>query len=111
VIKRIPRVEADTAMEFAPLYFQYLFKAYYFNMPTALAKIFGFYTIHYRSATRTIKQDLIVLENVFYNRKISRVRFTFIIITITIIIIITITIMHIMITTMLVYLFVLFLDL
>lgn len=44
--------------------------------PTALAKILGVFRIGFRN-TRTnsaLKQDLLVMENLFYNRKISQVQ-------------------------------------
>jgi len=43
-------------------------------MPTAIAKTMGVYTINYRgSGGKTIKQDLVVMENLFYNCHITRV--------------------------------------
>ena len=43
--------------------------------PSLLAKIYGVYEIAYRNnATgKTFKQDVLVMENLFYNRKISKV--------------------------------------
>ena len=73
VIKRLPKIESESFISIASLYFKYLAKAYACQVPTLLAKIMGAYTINYRSGSRTIKQDVIVMENLFYNRKISKV--------------------------------------
>ena len=44
--------------------------------PTLLAKIYGVYEISIRNTTtgKSFKQDVLVMENLFYNRKISKVR-------------------------------------
>ncbi len=44
--------------------------------PTVLAKILGVYRIGYRnSQTNTaLKQDLLVIENLFYDRNVKQVR-------------------------------------
>lgn len=44
--------------------------------PTALAKILGVFRIGFRNTqtNSALKQDLLVMENLFYNRKISQVQ-------------------------------------
>ena len=43
-------------------------------MPTILAKIVGFYRLSYKNASgKTIKQEVVVMENLFYGRRISRI--------------------------------------
>ena len=44
--------------------------------PTALAKILGVYRIGYHSMQTNagLKQDLIVMENLFFDKKITQVR-------------------------------------
>lgn len=44
-------------------------------MPTVLAKIYGVYQIAFRNSGtgRSFKQDVLVMENLFYDRKITRV--------------------------------------
>ena len=73
VIKRLPKVESEAFKTFAPKYFKYLAKAFACQVPTLLAKIFGVFTINYRNGQKVIKQDVIIMENLFYNRKISQV--------------------------------------
>ena len=60
---------------------QYLYgpyhKYHFFTQhPTVLAKILGVYRIGYRNnhTNTALKQDVLVMENLFYGRKISQVR-------------------------------------
>ena len=48
-----------------------------FQRPTAIAKILGVYRIGFRNqqTNHAAKQDLLVMENLFYNRNISQVRY------------------------------------
>ena len=43
--------------------------------PTALSKILGVYRVSYRNTTagRSFKQDVLVMENLFYKRTIQQV--------------------------------------
>jgi 1-phosphatidylinositol-3-phosphate 5-kinase len=43
--------------------------------PTALAKIYGFFKIGYRNAItgRAMKMNVLVMENLFYERRFSKV--------------------------------------
>jgi 1-phosphatidylinositol-3-phosphate 5-kinase len=76
ILKAISSVELESFLQFAPQYFDYLSKVYFHQVPTALTKIFGVYTIHYkRKGNKSIKQDIIVMENLFYKRKITKVNF------------------------------------
>lgn len=45
------------------------------QLPTVLAKIFGFYRIGYKNTVtgKQIRMDVVVMENLFYDRKITRV--------------------------------------
>lgn len=45
------------------------------QMPTVLAKILGVYRIGYRNSHtgRELKQDLLIMENLFYKKKITQV--------------------------------------
>lgn len=93
VLKGISDTELRSFLSFGPAYFEYLHRSYYFKVqsyvnrchfsyqlgpmcqiPTTLAKIVGLFSIQWRSATgRTFKQDLVVMENLFYARNIERV--------------------------------------
>ncbi|EMD31168.1 hypothetical protein CERSUDRAFT_89288 [Gelatoporia subvermispora B] len=59
--------------ELCPSYFRYMDSTA--SRPTVLAKLLGFYTIEVRNletGTTQAKADLLVMENLFYNQKISR---------------------------------------
>lgn len=99
VVKQLSPSELDAFVKFAPSYFEYMAQAFFhvvslnpynisvtlksltffffffLQLPTVLAKIFGFYQIQIRNPItgKTIKMDLIVMENLFYNRKMNRV--------------------------------------
>jgi 1-phosphatidylinositol-3-phosphate 5-kinase len=60
-------------LELAPSYFKYMNQTA--SRATALAKLLGFYTVEVRnleSGTTQHKADLLVMENLFYNRKIVK---------------------------------------
>lgn len=77
MIKEVHRIELQSFLEVAPLYFEYMSNALFYQLPTILAKILGVYTIRYRnSATgKDSSHNLVVMENLFYDRTISRVNF------------------------------------
>ncbi|XP_054715283.1 1-phosphatidylinositol 3-phosphate 5-kinase-like [Uloborus diversus] len=74
ILKQMPRLELQSFMELAPSYFQYLNKAYLEQKPTLLAKILGIYRIGFKNTATNAatKMDLLVMENLFYNRNVSR---------------------------------------
>lgn len=74
IMKQMSSMEADSFEKFGPQYFQYVTKACSDKNPTALAKILGVFRIGFRNTqtNSTLKQDLLVMENLFYNRKISQ---------------------------------------
>ena len=75
ILKQMSRYEVQSFSEFAPHYFQYITSAHAHNKPTALAKIVGVYKIGYQNSKTgaAMKQDLLVMENLFYSRNISRI--------------------------------------
>ncbi|KAJ3079205.1 1-phosphatidylinositol-3-phosphate 5-kinase, partial [Quaeritorhiza haematococci] len=75
VLKQLSRMEMDALLKFAPMYFEYMSQAFFHELPTVLAKIFGFYRIGFKNPTtgKSMKMDLLVMENLFYERKISRI--------------------------------------
>ncbi|XP_031114168.1 putative 1-phosphatidylinositol-3-phosphate 5-kinase FAB1C [Ipomoea triloba] len=75
IIKQIQKTELDSFEEFAPKYFKYLTDSHSSRSPTCLAKVVGIYQVavkHLKGGKET-KMDLIVMENLFYGRSISRV--------------------------------------
>lgn len=65
--------EKDELLKFAPKYFEYMEQTH--EAPTVLAKIFGFYTFKIKNGTsgQIMKIDVLVMEHLFYNQKITRV--------------------------------------
>jgi len=74
LLKQVSRVELESFLEFAPLYFEYICKSFFHKVPTALAKIFGIYSVRWKNSSgKLLKKDLIVMENLFYNKTISQI--------------------------------------
>ncbi|PIK55729.1 1-phosphatidylinositol 3-phosphate 5-kinase [Apostichopus japonicus] len=75
VLKEIQRIESHSFLQFAPHYIKYMEKAALTNQPTVLTKILGFYAIGCKNpVTNTAqKQHVIVMENLFYKRQISKI--------------------------------------
>eukprot|EP00795_Rhopilema_esculentum_P013781 gene13781-4710_t len=75
VMKQMSRLEVQSFVEFAPHYFQYMDKALKEQRPTTLAKILGVYRIGFKNAqtNTSMRQDVLVMENVFYNRKVNKI--------------------------------------
>ncbi|CCE61308.1 hypothetical protein TPHA_0A02260 [Tetrapisispora phaffii CBS 4417] len=75
VIKELSHSELDAFIKFAPNYFEYMSQAMFHDLPTSLAKIFGFFQIQVKnsSTSKNYKMDLIIMENLFYERKSTRI--------------------------------------
>ncbi|XP_033026237.1 1-phosphatidylinositol 3-phosphate 5-kinase isoform X2 [Lacerta agilis] len=75
ILKQMPRLEVQSFLDFAPHYFMYITNAVQQKKPTALAKILGVYRIGYKNSQNNTekKLDLLVMENLFYGRKMSQV--------------------------------------
>jgi len=41
--------------------------------PTLLGKVVGVYSLFHRGANKTTKQDVMVIENLFYNREVTKI--------------------------------------
>ncbi|XP_046543785.1 LOW QUALITY PROTEIN: 1-phosphatidylinositol 3-phosphate 5-kinase-like [Haliotis rubra] len=74
ILKQMSGMEVESFEKFGPEYFKYITRAYREKRPTALAKILGVYRIGFRNTqtNHALKQDLLVMENLFYNRKITQ---------------------------------------
>ncbi|RKP09305.1 hypothetical protein THASP1DRAFT_14465 [Thamnocephalis sphaerospora] len=76
IMKQLQRSEADALLRFAPSYFDYMSRAFFSeaNLNTVLTKLFGYYRIGYKDPItgESVRMDVIVMENLFYNRKISQ---------------------------------------
>ncbi|CDK25179.1 unnamed protein product [Kuraishia capsulata CBS 1993] len=75
IIKELSSVELDAFVRFAPSYFEYFAQALFHDLPTVLAKIFGFYQIQIKNPAdgRSFTMDVLIMENLFYDRKTSRI--------------------------------------
>lgn len=75
VVKQLSPAELDAFVKFAPSYFEFMAQAFFHDLPTALAKIFGFYQIQMRNPIthKSFKMDVLVMENLFYDHKTSRI--------------------------------------
>ncbi|KAJ4972617.1 hypothetical protein NE237_005791 [Protea cynaroides] len=75
VIKQVTETELDYFKKFAPEYFRYLTDSLTSENPTCLAKVLGIYQVtikHLKGGWET-KMNLMVMENLFFMRSISRV--------------------------------------
>ncbi|KAL6600768.1 hypothetical protein ACP70R_045053 [Stipagrostis hirtigluma subsp. patula] len=75
IIKQVTKTELDSFVEFAPHYFRHLTESLTSKSPTCLAKIMGLYQVSIKSLKggREVKMDLMVMENIFFQRTISMV--------------------------------------
>mmetsp|Transcript_4381 Transcript_4381/g.12074 ORF Transcript_4381/g.12074 Transcript_4381/m.12074 type:complete len:1827 (+) Transcript_4381:66-5546(+) len=75
VIKCISRTELQMFLDCAPAYFEYLTKAFFHGLPTVLCKIVGVYQIgvHNRVTGKRSMEQVAVMQNIFYNRKITKI--------------------------------------
>ncbi|EYU30054.1 hypothetical protein MIMGU_mgv1a0181643mg, partial [Erythranthe guttata] len=75
IIKQVTKTEFDSFEEFAPEYFKYLTDALSSGSPTSLAKVLGVYqvTVKQPKGGKETRMDLMVMENIFFGKNISRV--------------------------------------
>ncbi|PWN29553.1 hypothetical protein BDZ90DRAFT_230421 [Jaminaea rosea] len=75
VLKQLSASELTGFSTFAPHYFAHMAECLMHGKPTTLAKIFGLYRISMRNQAtgRSYKLDVLVMENLFYGRKCSRI--------------------------------------
>lgn len=75
VIKELSNAELDSFVKFAPSYFEYMAQALFHDLPTVIAKIFGFYQIQIKNPIngKNFKMDVLIMENLFYDRRTSRI--------------------------------------
>uniref|UniRef100_A0A0E0HNP1 1-phosphatidylinositol-3-phosphate 5-kinase n=1 Tax=Oryza nivara TaxID=4536 RepID=A0A0E0HNP1_ORYNI len=75
VIKQVTRTELDSFEDYAAEYFKYLTESVSSGSPTCLAKVLGLYQVAARNLRdgKELKLDVMVMENLFYKKKISRI--------------------------------------
>ncbi|EPS30239.1 hypothetical protein PDE_05189 [Penicillium oxalicum 114-2] len=74
VLKSLAPVETQAFLKFAPAYFQIMSEALFHDLPSAIAKMFGFYQIIIKNPATGIEQNcfLLLMENLFYDRAPNR---------------------------------------
>lgn len=75
IVKELSKSELESFVSIAPFYFRYIAQSTFNTLTTAIAKIFGFYQIEIKNPVtgKTFKMDFLIMENLFYNRKCSRI--------------------------------------
>ncbi|KAI0837156.1 hypothetical protein F5Y06DRAFT_272115, partial [Hypoxylon sp. FL0890] len=75
VMKSLSPVETSAFLKFAPAYFSLMAEALFHDLPSVIAKMLGFYQIVIKNpVTNTeIKLDLLLMENLFYDRAPTRI--------------------------------------
>jgi 1-phosphatidylinositol-3-phosphate 5-kinase len=75
IVKQLSRTEMQSFMQFAQHYFEYMENAHCSKVPTVITKILGVYRIGFENSqtSRSLKQDILIMENLFYGRRISRI--------------------------------------
>jgi hypothetical protein len=78
VLKSLQASETQAYLKFAPAYFQIMSEVFFRELPSVIAKMLGFYQVIIKNpVTGTdIKWDLLLMENLFYDRIPSRVSLT-----------------------------------
>ncbi|KIY46344.1 hypothetical protein FISHEDRAFT_47454 [Fistulina hepatica ATCC 64428] len=80
IAKELSKPELQTMETFAPAYFDYMSSAVSADRPTLLAKVFGCYKLTFKKTsqdkgkgkTKTMQMNLLVMENLFYDRRFSK---------------------------------------
>ncbi|TGO66675.1 hypothetical protein BOTNAR_0056g00140 [Botryotinia narcissicola] len=75
VLKQLSPIETQAFLKFAPAYFNIISEALFHELPTAIAKMLGFFQIVIKNPATgmEIKWDVLVMENLFYDRSPTRI--------------------------------------
>lgn len=75
ILKSLSHIETQAFLKFAPAYFQIMSEALFHELPSAIAKMFGFYQVIIKNpATNTeFNWYLLLMENLFYDRVPTRI--------------------------------------
>ncbi|KAJ5673020.1 hypothetical protein N7507_002147 [Penicillium longicatenatum] len=75
ILKSLSPVETQAFLKFAPAYFQIMSEALFHELPSAIAKMFGFYQVIIKNPVTGIEFNwfLLLMENLFYDRKPNRI--------------------------------------
>ncbi|KAL1957603.1 hypothetical protein VTO42DRAFT_5714 [Malbranchea cinnamomea] len=75
ILKSLSTVETQAFLKFAPAYFQIMSEALFHEMPSAIAKMFGFYQVIVKNPATGVDYNwfLLLMENLFYDRSPTRI--------------------------------------
>lgn len=73
ILKELSQPEFDAFVSIAPSYFDYTAQSLFHDLPSILARIFGFYQIQVRNVNRQYKLYVMVMENLFYGKDNLRI--------------------------------------
>ncbi|KAI8955016.1 hypothetical protein F4801DRAFT_530863 [Xylaria longipes] len=75
VMKSLSQIETQAFLKFAPAYFSIMAEALFHELPSVIAKMLGFFQVVIKNpVTNTeIKLDLLLMENLFYDREPTRI--------------------------------------
>lgn len=75
IMKSLSPIETSAFLRFAPAYFNIMAEALFHDLPSVIAKMLGFFQIIIKNpVTNTeIKLDLLIMENLFYDRSPTRI--------------------------------------
>jgi 1-phosphatidylinositol-3-phosphate 5-kinase len=75
VLKSLSQIETQAFLKFAPAYFQIMSEALFHELPSAIAKMFGFYQVIIKNPATGVEFNwfLLLMENLFYDRVPTRI--------------------------------------
>lgn len=75
VLKSLSPVETSAFLRFAPGYFSIMAEALFHDLPSVIAKMLGFFQVFIKNPVTgaDVKLDLLVTENLFYDRSPTRI--------------------------------------
>ena len=75
VLKSLSTIETQAFLRFAPAYFQIMSESLFHDLPSVIAKMLGFYQVIIKNPATGVEFNgfLLLLENLFYDRALSRI--------------------------------------
>lgn len=75
VLKSLSQIETQAFLRFAPAYFRIMSEALFHELPSAIAKMLGFYQIIIKNPITGVEFNwfLLIMENLFYDRSPTRI--------------------------------------
>ncbi|KAK2878190.1 hypothetical protein FQN49_001071 [Arthroderma sp. PD_2] len=75
ILKSLSTIETQAFLKFAPDYFQIMSEALFHELPSVIAKMFGFYQVIIKNPTTGVEFNwfLLIMENLFYDRSPTRI--------------------------------------